>query len=80
MCSAGDGGILPAGEEGQRAGELLSYLWLPEGLGLMAKALQGVWKPLFNPSHPGRTGRSKWPSGKGGNLGSELPWDIWDKR
>lgn len=39
-----------------KAGELLSYLLLPEGLGLMPKAFQGVWKLLFNLSHPGRTG------------------------
>lgn len=31
-------------------------LLLPESLGLMPKAFQGVWKLLFNLSHPGRTG------------------------
>lgn len=87
---AGLGGILPAGE-GQRAEELLSYLWLPGKApaappqdvgGLWADACGlslGLWRALFNGSHPSRTVRGEGPWSEGASLGSELPGDEWDR-
>lgn len=46
----------------------------------MPACLTGTWRPLFNPSHPVRTGSSEGPWGDGGNLERELPWDTWDRR